>query len=461
MGTDREQLQRRIAALTTLQDMAQELMTELDLERLQQKILQAAVKVLDASAGSVLIWVPSDELVFVVAEDPRLIGQRVPADKSLAGWVFTNCEPLIVGDAKTDKRFYHDVDDYLGFETSSLIAVPLMTPTEKLGVVQVVNKKSGEQFDDQDLDTLSALAAQAAVMFVNARLYQELEQEKNRIISLQDQMYKKLARDLHDGPAQTLAAMMMDVEIILKLYEREPERVPDELRELRRAAGKTLDQVRNTMFELRPLILETQGLEAALEYYVERQNTTEGTSIHLDVRYLDERVPSRVESLCFSIIHEAVGNVKKHAHAENTWIIVERRPDDLVVVVRDDGEGFNVPEVEANYDRRGSLGLLNIRERCEVMGAHYAIESTPGQGTLVYVIVPLAGKAAPGKSSDQAARPTETTAPSAGRRKSNTGPLGWNGDGGLGSPGQERRKGTGPLGLVGPNVQEDKATPDQ
>ncbi len=449
MSLERELLERRISALTALQDIAQDLMTELDLEQLLQKILQAAVRVLNATEGSLWFWVPSDELVVLVSEDPSFVGSRIAADQGLAGWVFTNLEPLIVGDVSKDERFLSSVDQGSGFETHSLIAVPLMTPTERLGVLQVVNKRSGEQFDGQDLDVLNALAAQAAVMISNARLYQELEQEKNRVINLQDQMNKKLARDLHDGPAQTLGAMMMNVEFILKLYEREPEKVPQELEELRRAASKTLDQVRDAMFELRPLVLETEGLQAALEHYVDRLNTTEGMNIHLDIRSLDERVPSRVESLCFSIIREAVGNVKKHAKAANAWVIVERRSNDLVVAVRDDGEGFDVDETEASYDRRGSLGLLNIKERCEALNAQYAIESAPESGTLVYLVVPLGGS----EDSGTAGGVPAVTVSESGRKRM-TGPLNWNGNGAR-TPTKGRKKGTGPLGLLGEDENGD------
>lgn len=455
MVTDRERLQRRIAALTALQDMAQELMTELDLQQLLRKILQAAVQVLNASEGSLWFWVPSDELVVAVSENPRLVGHRMEADEGIAGWVFTHLEPVIVGDAREDERFHRDPDKYLGFQTHSLIAVPLMTSTQKLGVLQIVNKRSGEQFDEQDLEVLNALAAQASIMVVNATLLQEVEQEKNRIINLQDDMYKKLARDLHDGPAQTLASMMMDIEFILKLHEREPNRIPQELQVLRQAASKTLDQLRNTMFELRPLILDSQGLQPALEYYVERQNTTEGTNIQLDVRNLDERLPSRVESLCFAVIREAVRNVIKHAHAQNTWIILERRPDDLVVAIRDDGVGFDVSQTEANYDLQGSLGLLNIKERCEVMGARYAIESIADEGTLVYLIVPLNGQEASDPASTTEGAPDVPSTP-AGRRKRKTGPLGWDGNGPIsGAQAQERRKGTGALDLLD---QEEQGT---
>ena len=454
MDSEREQLENRISALLTVQNMAQELMSELNHQRLLHKILHAAVRVLNAADGSVLLWDPSNELVFAVTEDPALLGHRMPEDEGIAGWVFTHCEPLIVGDVSQDSRHFQNIDQQTGFHTQSLIAVPLMTPTEKIGVIEVLNKESGERFNDQDRDILSALAAQAAIALVNARHYQDLEEDRNRILVLEEQMHKKLARDLHDGAAQMLAAMIMDVEFIAMLYEREPQRVPEELDQLRDAATKTLNQVRTAMFELRPVILETQGLKPALESYVEQLTNTEGMSIHLDIRNLEERLPPKVERLCFAIIREAVSNIKKHAYAENTWIVLERRAEDLYVAVRDDGKGFDVAEVNEGYDRRGSLGMINIRERSEALGAKHAIESVPGRGTLVYFIVPLDGTNGLDKveESQDTLDPLET---GNGRRKRNTEPLPWLEEGSPPpTPSSKRRKGTGPLDLLTRNHAE-------
>jgi signal transduction histidine kinase len=424
MASELEQLRKRVAALMSIQSIAQELMSELNPWRLLNKILDSAVRVLNATTGSLLILVPPNELEFVASKDPAIVGRRMSADAGLAGWVFSHEKPLIIGDASQDSRHFRDFDLENGFHTQSIITVPLMTPTEKIGVIQVINKKSGEHFDEQDQDILTALAAQAAIAYVNADLYQEVEAEKNRIIDLQDEMHKKLARDLHDGPAQQLAAMMMNVEFILKLYEREPDLVPKELRILRETAGKTLAQLRNTMFELRPVILDTQGLQAALEYYAERLRTTEGMNIHLEIRNLKERLPLKVEGLCFDIIHEAVGNVKKHARAQNTWIAVERRAKDLIVAIKDDGKGFDVSQVTKGYDRRGSLGMINMRERAQVLNARYEIKSAPGRGTLVYLIAQIDDQETTlDEDTDDAAQASN------GRRKRETGPLRWPEDG--------------------------------
>jgi len=385
--------QERIAALTVLQDVARNLTSELDVNKLLRKILHSAVTVLKASAGSLLLWdEATNELVFVVTDGgagEALEGQRMPADRGIAGWVFTHRQPDIVHDVRSDERFYRTIDESLGYRTSSLITVPMITKGQGIGVLQVLNKKSGERFDQNDRDILYALAGQAAIAIMNARLYQEVRDEKDRIIALEEDVRKELARDFHDGPAQTLAAMIMDIEVIETVPEPISESVATGLAELRTMAAKTLHQVRNMIFELRPVMLKTQGLEPALHSYVERLREAEEMNIHLKIEGLEERLPTRLEEICFSIIQEAINNVKRHANEENVWLAAIRRGNEFRVIVKDDGEGFDLAELEKSYDRQGKLGLLSMRERAEMIGGRLSIESVPGEGTTVTLNVPL------------------------------------------------------------------------
>jgi signal transduction histidine kinase len=387
--------ERRINALMALQDISRTLTSELDLKRLLSKIVHAAVEVLDASTGSLLIWDQSDNsLIFAVTEGGEGEGQnlelrRMPADQGIAGWIFTHRQPVIVEDVSQDKRFFKGIDESLGSHTSSLIGAPLMTKREMVGVIEVLNKRSGEKFNEQDLDTLNALAGQAAIAIVNARLYLQIREERDRMLGIEEEVHKKLARDFHDGPAQTLASLIMDIEFIQKLLDRDPSKIEVELLQLKEKATKAMYQARTTMFELRPLVLETQGLEAALEYYVERLHKTENMSIHLQTEGLEERLPHRVEDIVFAIVLEAINNIKKHAMANNVWLTVIRKERKLLTTIQDDGRGFNVEEVEISYATRGSIGLLNLYERAEMLGGRISIESALGQGTKVNLMVPL------------------------------------------------------------------------
>jgi signal transduction histidine kinase len=110
---------------------------------------------------------------------------------------------------------------------------------------------------------------------------------------------------------------------------------------------------------------------------------------HLEIRDFSGRLVPAAERAVFSIIQEAVGNVRKHARAENVWITLASRDGELLIQVRDDGRGFDVKAMKRDYDEQGSLGMLNIEERSKVLGGQLSIQAQPGQGTTISLTVPL------------------------------------------------------------------------
>jgi signal transduction histidine kinase len=385
-----------IAALRALQQVAQSLTSELNLEPLLQNILRSAVEVMDASAGSLLLMDPAtNELVFEVIEGgggEALQGQRMAKDKGIAGWVVTNRRPLIVNDVDKYERHYKAIEMDIDFKTDSLICVPLLAKGKIIGVLEVLNKRSGEHFNEEDLDILTTFAAQSATAIENARLYRNLQAEKDRIVALEEEVRKRLARDLHDGPAQLLSAIIMSTKFAEQILTRTPEKrdkLREELEELEPLATKALHQVRTMLFDLRPLILETQGLVPAMETYVKRLRPANDFAISLKIKDFSERLDAKTEAAIFSIVQEAVGNARKHANASHLELRMVRQDGNLVVTVHDDGQGFDLVRVDQSYDQCGSLGLLNMRERTEMLNGEFSIESAVGQGTLVKLIVPL------------------------------------------------------------------------
>jgi signal transduction histidine kinase len=216
-----------------------------------------------------------------------------------------------------------------------------------------------------------------------------LREEKEKIIDAEGEARKKLARDLHDGPTQSVAAIAMRLNYTRLLLEREPEMVEDELEKLEALARRTTKEIRTMLFTLRPVILETQGLVAALEQYLKQLEEEAGLVVHLEAPNLGGHLDTEIEGVAFSIIEEAVNNAKKYAQARNIWVRLGFEDDLFVATVEDDGLGFDVAEVLDSYDQRGSLGLINMRERAELVEGTWTIESAIGQGTKVMLIVPL------------------------------------------------------------------------
>ncbi len=143
------------------------------------------------------------------------------------------------------------------------------------------------------------------------------------------------------------------------------------------------------LFVLRPLILESQGLVAALEQLTQKIQETVSFDIDLKAdREVDKLIDKDAKGAIFYIVEEATNNVRKHAHADNLSIRIFQRGMNVVAEVADDGIGFDVAEMEANYASRGSLGMMNLRERAVLVKGKTVINSAPGKGTRITVTVP-------------------------------------------------------------------------
>jgi GAF domain-containing protein len=159
-------LREYLRGLRALQQDAQTITSEQDLELFLSKVLYTALKAMDAADGSlILVDYDTDELVFAMAKgilQSELRGYRFPKTAGVAGWVATHAEPLSVDRPRLDDRFYFHVDETFGFETTSLICAPLLGPDKVIGVIEVLNKFSQQAFNEVDLDLLTILAHIAA-----------------------------------------------------------------------------------------------------------------------------------------------------------------------------------------------------------------------------------------------------------------------------------------------------------
>jgi len=252
-------------------------------------------------------------------------------------------------------------------------------------------------FSEDRRSLLEIIGRQSVIAIQNARLYQDLVEEKERMIEVHEEARKKLARDLHDGPTQSVAAMAMRLNITKRILLKDVNAAGEEIVKLEELAHRTTKEIRHMLFTLRPLILESQGLTAALQAMSDKMLETYNQKVTVSV---DERVVSQLEmgkqGVIFYIIEEAVNNARKHAAAET--IAVRLRQLDMGIAlleVVDNGVGFDVRAMAQSYDKRASssLGMVNLRERAELVSGVLQIDSAPGQGTKVQVYIPLTEEA--------------------------------------------------------------------
>ncbi len=314
--------------------------------------------------------------------------QRVvlPGRAGVLGEVIRTGEPAVIADPEHDP----ELQQIVSFQPCrALMALPLRAGYETYGVV-VYGHPRPDFFDEDQRALMVAVVNQAIVALQNAQLYRNLRQEKERLIEVQEEAQKKLARDLHDGPTQGVAALAMRANFVRRLLERDPKAAGEELFKMEDLARRTTKEIRHMLFTLRPLVLESHGLAAALVQLGEKMRETHSQNVIVEAEPgLDQRLELNHQGVLFYIVEEAVNNARKHAQAEHIWVRLKIQGDVLGVEVQDDGVGFNVGAVDANYERRGSLGMVNMRERAEMLNGIVRIDSSEGRGTHVMVYIPL------------------------------------------------------------------------
>jgi signal transduction histidine kinase len=383
--------QRQLWELANLHEGLQAIASSLDLDNVLESILNKAASVAGAQIGSIMLLEQGRLAVRATygTDGPTAQNLTFGIGEGIAGKVVQTRQPILANDVGKHPGFQKPGSGMI--VPKALLCVPMQLGDEVIGVINLSNYLRTNVFDEDAVRVVSSLANQTSIAVENARLYQHLRAERDRLISLEEVLRQDLARDLHDGPVQRLAGMAMNIEVIKTLNRKgDTERALTELDELEALVQVTMREARTMLFELRPLVLETQGLAAALRSYAEQYETNQGIEVELDFDETEERFPPAVEQTLFSVIQEALGNIRKHAKAKHVTVSLRNHEDKVEASVSDDGKGFDVKAVQQDYAKRKSqsLGLVNMVERAQRIGGQFNIDSRPGRGTTVTITVP-------------------------------------------------------------------------
>jgi two-component system sensor histidine kinase DegS len=209
-----------------------------------------------------------------------------------------------------------------------------------------------------------------------------------QIIKAQEEERKRVSRDIHDGPAQTLANIIIQTDICEKLCEKEPEKAKKELKELKHIVRVSLKELRKIIFDLRPSALDDLGLESVVQRYCAEFQEQTGINTIFKIFGDRARADSNIEVALFRIIQEALVNVKKHSCAKNALVRLEINQDIINMIISDDGKGFEF-NVNSSLKAKEHFGIMSIKERAELFGGTVKIESFPGEGTKIYITMPF------------------------------------------------------------------------
>jgi two-component system sensor histidine kinase DegS len=203
------------------------------------------------------------------------------------------------------------------------------------------------------------------------------------LINAQEAERQRLSRQMHDGPAQALSNFILQTEIAMRLFDVDPTQARDELGSLKVSAMGTFQKVRNFIFELRPMMLDDLGLIPTIRRYADTFKEQTGLEVNVTVSGTERRLESYLEVMVFRAIQELLGNAARHSQATLLKINIDLTDDLIRVGVDDNGRGFDIDSVKGK-----NLGLKLIRERTEMLGGTFEVDSATGKGTRVMFTLP-------------------------------------------------------------------------
>jgi two-component system sensor histidine kinase DegS len=205
------------------------------------------------------------------------------------------------------------------------------------------------------------------------------------LVNAQEAERQRLSRQMHDGPAQALSNFILQTEIAMRLLEVDPTQARDELANLKSSAMGTFQKVRNFIFELRPMMLDDLGLIPTIRRYADAFKEQTGLEVNVTISGDDRRLEPYLEVMVFRALQELMGNAARHSQASLLKLNVDLTSESIRVSVDDNGKGFDFDAVQKGQ----SLGLKLIRERTEMLGGSFEVDSVAGKGTRIMFALPV------------------------------------------------------------------------
>jgi signal transduction histidine kinase len=381
-------LHQKVADLAALNQASETFLGTFNQEKIYQTICQVAVR----RFGLEVAWIEIAGETTEKAEVMAIQGATPQAVKAL-------------------NDFWHDIDiradghklavrtlkDRSGKDTDNLISgqayaeLPLLYGTQSIGRLKLISGQEGFFTPDREV-LLHSFANLAVVTIQNSWLLEkvrrgneQLHALSQRLMRAQEEERLHLSRELHDESGQLLAALMVELGLLEREDAANGKQTKSHIARLRKLVNEIQDNLHQLAVNLRPASLDHLGLVSALEQYVAEFSRQYDIPVNFEsIGIQGKRLGGDIETALFRIVQESLTNVVLHAQAHQVDILINRKKDQLVAVIEDDGVGF-VPSPPGLEDH---LGLFGMRERVEMLGGRLTLESSPGKGTTVRVEVP-------------------------------------------------------------------------
>ena len=215
------------------------------------------------------------------------------------------------------------------------------------------------------------------------------------IVEMQEAERRKIARELHDGPAQSLASMLIRLDLVMHMLPEKDHEIRHEIQNIKAIGSESITDVRSIMYDLKPYLMHEQGLHATLKDYFNEYEAKYSFFIDYVTFGQQRQYDLALEVGLLRMVQEAITNVRKHAGVNKALVKFEDNGSHLTLVIKDEGKGFDFGEIR---QKRESYGIVGMQERVKIFGGELEIFSRPGEGAQIIIKVPLEGEADHGQS---------------------------------------------------------------
>jgi signal transduction histidine kinase len=425
-ATAQMEMRQQFEAMRVLHDISLVVTSRLETREVLAAILAQGVRLLQAKASSLSLYDPSTGQVRLIAVHnlpAEYEGMSLRLSEGAIGRVVQTGKPLIVND------YRHWEGRYPPFESSSydaIISAPLRWNDQVFAVLNVMDRAEQHRFDKQDLQRLILFVDFASIAFKNAELYaqvvklgesleqkveertgelagakeeltrkaEQLQQALAETVRIQEQERDRIARDLHDGSNQLITGATYEIQAALEsLLRGGQETALHKLEKAKALLRRLAEENRRIIFDLRPPILNVQGLVPALRWLADMFRRQHHIPCSFRVTGKPARLLPTAETAIYRIVQESLNNASAHAQAKHVLVAATFAATGVCIVVEDDGLGFETDRVAGVV--AGHMGLIGMHERAQSINGQLTVESLPGHGTRITLVLPLEGGPSP------------------------------------------------------------------
>jgi len=339
-------------------------------------------------------------------------GLRTNLGEGVTGSVAQSGKAVLLEDISSDPRVAHR-ELIIAEGLKAFISVPLRAKEIVLGVLNIASHRP-RKFTNNDVYFLYAIGDQLGIAIEHARLYERLRSARERLRKLarqnlvaEEDERRRIARELHDETSQSLSGIALQLQALIEMSGISGTPSDEFVNGLKKVQALTVqvhNEVSRLISNLHPALLDTLGLVPAVRQYAETRLRPLEMDVSVEIKGKELRLPPEVEAALFRFIQGAVGNVAQHSKARNVSVLLEFRPDQFIMKVSDNGQGFDVSEITDVEESGRGRGLFSMRERIGFLSGSSGIESEIGKGTTVWASIPIGQEVAYAKDKSTGSR---------------------------------------------------------